>query len=76
MFGTNTKESSASSDESVTADDVFFAKPVTYAYDAYQEKLDAETAQNSRDVSHVNLPRLGGGSGGGSAPIRTSVEAR
>ena len=58
MFAEPKKDSSASSDESVTADEVFFAKPVKYAYDAYQEKLDNEVAQQ-RSRAHS---RVGGGS--------------
>ena len=76
MFLTGTKESSASSEESITADEVFFAKPTTYVYDAYQEKLDQESAANSRAMSFADLNRLGGGSGGSSGADRRSVEAR
>lgn len=76
MFLAGTKESSASSDESITPDEVFFAKPVRYVYDAYQEKLDAESAANSRSMSFADLNRLGGGSGGSMGSGRRSVEAR
>ena len=30
------------SEESITADEVHFAKPVRYAYDAFQEKVESE----------------------------------
>jgi len=47
------KKSTESSDESITADDVYFAsqKPaVRYAYDAYQEKLKAEVEAMKRGL--------------------------
>lgn len=54
------KDSSASSEESLTADEVYISKPVTYAYDAYQERLEkqkaAGTGPNS-DTSHNAPPR-------------------
>lgn len=76
MFGAPAKESSASSEESITADDVFFAKPVKYAYDAYQEKLDNEVAeQRSRAQSRASTGRILDGVGS-SAPSPTTVEAR
>jgi hypothetical protein len=39
------KESSASSDESLTADEVYTAPAVKYAYDAYQEKVEKQKAE-------------------------------
>jgi len=48
MFGVTEpvkKESSHSSEDEITADDVHNPKPAAnYAYDAYQEKLEAEEA--------------------------------
>jgi hypothetical protein len=38
---------STASAESLTADDVYLSQPVTYAYDAYQEKLELESRQGS-----------------------------
>ena len=45
MFNDNTgskKDSPESSEESLIADEVYTSKPITYAYDAYQEKLDRQ----------------------------------
>jgi hypothetical protein len=62
------KDSSHSSDESVTADDVFLAKPVIYAYDAYQERLEAQNAASaagtSEASSQVSVPRPAAGAEG------------
>jgi hypothetical protein len=59
------QDSTASSEESVTADQVFFSKPVKYVYDAYQEKLDAEAreAATGRSTNGSGVPKVGGGSG-------------
>lgn len=59
------KQDSASSEESVTADEVFFSKPVHYVYDAYQEKLDAEAREAAAAASGRNggVAKRGGGSG-------------
>lgn len=80
MFAGKKEDSSkASSDEeSVTVDDVFFHKPIVYAYDAYQEKIELEAkleqaggkrpGAGSGSGGSANrlpaLPRFGGGSGG------------
>lgn len=59
MFtGGKTKESSASSEESLIADEVYTSKPVKYAYDAYQEKLDRQKADSERgsETSHTVTP--------------------
>ena len=56
--GNKTKESSASSEESLIADEVYTSKPVKYAYDAYQEKLDRQRADSERgsESSHAIPP--------------------
>lgn len=63
MFNGNTgskNDSSDSSEESLIADEVYTSKPITYAYDAYQEKLDRQrlegTVSNS-EPSHAAPPR-------------------
>ena len=79
MFGGPPKRpSSDSSHESVTADDVYNVKPVTYVYDAYQEKLKEEVqVERSRNVRRDTDPVRGGGGGGsGSAMLGDEVEAR
>lgn len=50
MFTGGKKESSASSEESLIADEVYTSKPVKYAYDAYQEKLDRQRADTERGI--------------------------
>ena len=60
MFGPK-KADSTSSEESVTADEVYFSKPVSYAYDAYQEKLNNKVPD--------------GDAGSGSIPGGTSRKA-
>lgn len=68
MFGNGAskKSSSNSSEESVTADEVFFSKPVQYAYDAYQEKLQQESAAMASAAKGGQSGRTGGSGGGGS----------
>lgn len=64
MFGQQKKsETSSSSDESVTADEVFFAKPVTYAYDAYKEKLEMEAGVGGSGGNGSGSGGAVGGSG-------------
>lgn len=64
MFGAK-KDAEESSEESVTVDAVYMdanKTPVSYAYDAYQEKLDRES-----DSSGTGGSGSRSGSGGGSA---------
>lgn len=59
------KTDGSGSDESITADDVHFAKPpVKYAYDAYQERLEADKAASSQ--GHGSSAGLAGDGRGGS----------
>lgn len=54
MFNGNTgskKDSSDSSEESLIADEVYTSKPITYAYDAYQEKLDRQRLEGTAPKS-------------------------
>jgi hypothetical protein len=63
MFNGNAgskKDSSDSSEESLMADEVYTSKPITYAYDAYQEKLDRQKLEGSApkgETSHTVPPR-------------------
>ena len=64
IFGDAAKKNSpASSKESLPSDEAFSvpSNPVRYAYDAYQEKLDAE-ATSSQERSHEGGSRVGQGS--------------
>ena len=71
MFGASNKSTSDSSEEEIMADEVYLSKPVEYAYDAYREKLDAETATTtSRQGSMASA------SGHGSMALRSPVQAR
>jgi hypothetical protein len=65
MFGTGTtkKDSSSDSDESLLADDVYTSKPINYAYDAYQEKLDMQRREASLSGHSGEGGSLGGGAG-------------
>lgn len=84
MFSEKDKKTdSSSSEESVTADDVFFHKPIEYAYDAYKEKLEREAAggggsSSSSGYRAAPVRREGGvgGSGGSGYDYGTQVEAR
>lgn len=86
MFaGQKEPSSKASSEESVTADDVFFHKPVHYVYDAYQEKIERERSAassgggsgGSSGMRNSLPPRQGGGSGGAyDQQSAASVDAR
>lgn len=65
MFGVSKKSSEESSDESITADVVYLSKPVTYAYDAYQEKIDREVATSREPSRSNNGSHTHGGGGDG-----------
>lgn len=85
MFSDKDKKTdSSSSEESVTVDDVFFHKPIEYAYDAFKEKVEREAAAGGSSASGASgyratpVRRTGGvgGSGGSGYGYGTQVEAR
>lgn len=64
MFKDKKDSSHSSEEDCVTADEVYLSKPVVYAYDAYQERLEAQKAAEASANSAMSLPKLGGGSRG------------
>ncbi|KAL1408179.1 hypothetical protein Q8F55_004984 [Vanrija albida] len=65
------KKPETNDDDAATTEIKLPSKPVKYAYDAYQEKLDREAAES---VSNSN--GNGSGSGLASAPVAPAVSAR
>lgn len=66
MFGLPKPQTSDASDDSVTATEVVRGRPVKYAYDAYQERLDQEAAEQLERSRASRIGTGAGSAGGGS----------
>lgn len=75
MFAGKKEDSSApsSEEESASVDEVFFQRPIKYAYDAYQEKIEREARG---DFGGGGSRSGGGGAGGGGSTMRYSALPR
>jgi hypothetical protein len=73
LFGMGKKDESSESDESLIADDVTTSKPVQYAYDAYQDKLDrlrrGEVVPDASVESAPDRARVAGVAGVGGSGV-------
>lgn len=50
------KTSDAASDRSITADEVYLAKPIKYAYDAWAEAMQREKEEAAAATAAKNTP--------------------